>query len=167
VTARILSVLLLAGSLSAPCAGTFDDLAATVGTAFDQESATFAEGAYDILLGVHGAIVEAMAADPAPEPCELSRFAALDVMVSYNLGCLEALAGRTEEAFTWLTLAVESGYADPEWMAQDPDLSSLAGDERFQSLVDAAGRNGLETTPVDCGGSCGEDGGCCGGNSCE
>jgi Flp pilus assembly protein TadD len=55
----------------------------------------------------------------------------------YNLGCLAALQGRRDEAFTLLREAVDHGY--PTWadvgIDKDPDLQSLHGDPRFAAII--------------------------------
>jgi hypothetical protein len=163
---RMNLAMLLAVIVPTAFAGGLCDLTAMVGGAFDPETGTFVDGAYDVLLEAHGAIAEALAADSALVSGEHEGLVALDCMVSYNLGCLSALAGDPEEAFLWLGSAVESGYPDPEWMAQDPDLASLAGDARFQELLDGALVN-RQALPEPCGGTCGSDGGCCGAGDCE
>jgi hypothetical protein len=159
-------VMFLVGIVPIALAGGLCDLTAMVGEAFDSETGTLVEGAYDILIEAHGAIAEAMAADSALAPGELEGLNALNCMVAYNLGCLSALAGDPEEAFLWLGYSVESGYPDPEWMAGDPDLSSLIADARFQVLLDGALAN-RQALPEPCGGTCGEGGGCCGAGDCE
>jgi len=164
---RMNLAMLLAIVVPSAFAGGLCDITAMVGGAFDPETGTFVDGAYDVLLGAHGAIAEALAADSALAPGELEGLVALDCMVSYNLGCLSALAGDAEEAFLWLGNAVESGYPDPEWMAQDPDLASLTGDARFQELLDGALVNRQALPAEACGGTCGADGGCCGTGNCQ
>jgi eukaryotic-like serine/threonine-protein kinase len=55
----------------------------------------------------------------------------------YNLGCIAAHRGRPDEAFSWLRQAVDHGLAPfaDLGMDQDPDLKSLHGDPRFETLV--------------------------------
>lgn len=54
----------------------------------------------------------------------------------YNLACSLALSERPAAALRTLRRAVELGYADHDWMENDPDLASLRGHETFQALVD-------------------------------
>ncbi len=49
---------------------------------------------------------------------ELCALDAIECMVMYNLACLEAMNGNTEEAFTWLSGSVDAGYGDPDWMPE-------------------------------------------------
>jgi serine/threonine protein kinase/tetratricopeptide (TPR) repeat protein len=58
-----------------------------------------------------------------------------DPGVLYNVACLYALEGRTDEAISCLAQAFEAGFGAREWIAQDPDLESLRGDPRFRALV--------------------------------
>ena len=53
----------------------------------------------------------------------------------YNLACAYALTGDADSALTELQLAVDSGYADPVHMAQDPDLTILRDLPAFQELL--------------------------------
>ena len=66
----------------------------------------------------------------------LSRLCAEDPLVWYNLACSLALSERTDDAFEALTRSVELGYSDYEAMKKDPDLDSLHGDARFESILD-------------------------------
>ncbi|MEA2068172.1 MAG: hypothetical protein U9P12_03125 [Verrucomicrobiota bacterium] len=58
-----------------------------------------------------------------------------DDMVWYNLGCSHSLTNQPDEAFEALTMAVELGYCDYDWMKTDPDLDNLRADPRFESLL--------------------------------
>ncbi|MBW8782446.1 MAG: hypothetical protein JF599_11240 [Verrucomicrobia bacterium] len=53
----------------------------------------------------------------------------------YNLACSLALSKRKSDALRTLERAIELGYADYDWMAQDPDLDTLKKSEGFQNLV--------------------------------
>jgi Flp pilus assembly protein TadD len=53
----------------------------------------------------------------------------------YNLACSLALSRRTAHALGELRRAVELGYVDFEWMAQDPDLESLKKHPGFVALL--------------------------------
>lgn len=57
-----------------------------------------------------------------------------DPYLRYNLGCLEALAGRKENAVNHLKKACQLGLA-PANFRQDSDLASLAGHASFEDLV--------------------------------
>lgn len=54
----------------------------------------------------------------------------------YNLACSLALCRRKAEALTSLRQAVQLGYRDVDWMAQDPDLEILKSHPGFRSLVE-------------------------------
>jgi serine/threonine protein kinase/Flp pilus assembly protein TadD len=55
----------------------------------------------------------------------------------YNVACLYALLGQTEEALDVLTRCVERGCINKGWIQNDTDLSSLHGHPRFQALLDS------------------------------
>jgi Zn-dependent protease len=54
---------------------------------------------------------------------------------AYNAACSLARMGRAGEALDALDQAVALGWKDGEAAAADPDLASLAGEERFVALV--------------------------------
>lgn len=66
----------------------------------------------------------------------LSRLCAEDPVVWYNLACSLALSDRPDDAFDALNRAVELGYNDYDGMKKDPDLASLHGDARFESILE-------------------------------
>jgi len=53
----------------------------------------------------------------------------------YNLACLASRAGHRDEAFAYLSHAVDAGYADAQSMSADADLTPLRTDPRFDKLV--------------------------------
>ncbi len=53
----------------------------------------------------------------------------------YNLACSLALSKRKADALRALLEAVNLGYADYEWMSQDPDLESLKNVREFKALL--------------------------------
>lgn len=55
--------------------------------------------------------------------------------VHYNLACSQALLGRTKDALDSLEHAIELGYDDAGFLADDEDLASLRGETRFQALL--------------------------------
>jgi TolB-like protein/Tfp pilus assembly protein PilF len=57
--------------------------------------------------------------------------------VRYNVACLYALEGEPEKAITCLEDALRRGFANKDWIAQDPDLESIRDDARFQALIAA------------------------------
>jgi hypothetical protein len=141
---------------------TLSEITDMVTAAFDQETGTFAEGAYETLLEAHSMIGVTLEGDSTDEN-EMKTLSAMDCMVMYNLACLEALNGNTDEAFTWLEGSIDAGYGDPDWMLADEDLAGLREDVRFGELVEAAAENEEE----DCTGPCSSGGPCCGSGDCE
>jgi beta-lactamase regulating signal transducer with metallopeptidase domain/Flp pilus assembly protein TadD len=57
---------------------------------------------------------------------------------AYNAACSYALAGRKDDAFTWLNKAMELGFDVGSYLRRDDDLDSLRGDPRFAELKKAA-----------------------------
>jgi Flp pilus assembly protein TadD len=60
-----------------------------------------------------------------------------DALAHYNLACSLALSKRPTDALRHLQSAVDLGYDDPHWMAEDPDLHSLHAHPRFKKLLAA------------------------------
>jgi len=58
-----------------------------------------------------------------------------DPGVRYNVACLYALAGQTDEAIVCLEEVRRRRFGHRDWIEQDPDLDSLRGDPRFQQLL--------------------------------
>ena len=58
-----------------------------------------------------------------------------DPGVLYNVACLYALEGKTDDAISCLAQALQAGFGPREWIVQDPDLESLRELPRFQALV--------------------------------
>ena len=58
-----------------------------------------------------------------------------DGTVRYNLACSYSLLGEVDLALEELTIAIELGYDDLEFMQTDPDLKNVRNDSRFQDLV--------------------------------
>lgn len=53
----------------------------------------------------------------------------------YNLACSLALSKRKADALRSLAEAIQRGYSDYDWMAQDPDLESLKNSPEFKALL--------------------------------
>lgn len=68
--------------------------------------------------------------------------------VAYNAACSLALAGKADEAFKYLSFAVDHGWRDLEHLKSDSDLDSLHDDPRWPALLDkcAAARQAFRTT---------------------
>lgn len=60
--------------------------------------------------------------------------------VRYNIACLYALTGRSENAFEWLEKAIDSGFANVNSVRTDTDLDSLRALPRFKSIEEKAER---------------------------
>jgi len=153
---KLISIIALTVFVAAASAGTevLMEISEKLTACFDQETGTFVDSAYDTLLEAHSMV---NAADLTGER-ELATLKAMNSMVTYNLACLVALQGNSEEALVWLEESVASGYGDPEWMVQDEDLSSLREYPEFAELVTVAEENHVETVH-DCG-NCESSGNC-------
>jgi adenylate cyclase len=57
-----------------------------------------------------------------------------DSAVLYNVACVYALAGLTDDALACLEKAIRNGFGHREWLDHDSDLASLRDDPRFQAL---------------------------------
>ena len=58
-----------------------------------------------------------------------------DPATLYNVACMYALQGRTDQAFGLLDKALDHGFAQRDWIEHDADLRSLRGDPRFRTLL--------------------------------
>ena len=58
-----------------------------------------------------------------------------DPGAAYNLGRAYASCGENDEAFHWLTQALEFGYNDFRFLRDDPALAGLKTDPRFAELL--------------------------------
>jgi serine/threonine protein kinase/Flp pilus assembly protein TadD len=57
-----------------------------------------------------------------------------DSMILYNAACVYCAMNNTADALIAIKKAWESGYRDPIWTRQDPDLALLHGDPEFERL---------------------------------
>jgi len=53
----------------------------------------------------------------------------------YNVACVHARLGETDEAIDCLERAVKSGFGLREWLENDPDFATVRGDPRFQAIL--------------------------------
>lgn len=67
----------------------------------------------------------------------LSQLRPDDPVVSYNLACSHAVLNQPAEALQALRRAIESGYCDLEYMAEDPDLASLRSHPEYIRMIQA------------------------------
>ena len=70
-----------------------------------------------------------------------------DYAAPYDLACVYALRGQTEQAFVFLKKAVEMGFRDTEHITKDEDLTSLRKDSRFNQILDIS-RQPFEAKPI-------------------
>lgn len=56
----------------------------------------------------------------------------------YNAACVYGVLGEKKPALEMLRKALQSGYANLEWLRRDPDLDCLHGDPEFERLVNPA-----------------------------
>jgi len=78
----------------------------------------------------HGRIADGLRMDR-----KLVRLLPENATAHYNLACSLALLQRKHDALRSLNRAVELGYKDFDWMAQDPDLDGLKEHPEFVSLL--------------------------------
>jgi non-specific serine/threonine protein kinase len=58
-----------------------------------------------------------------------------EVSILYNVGCVYALVGKTDEALDCLEKALDNGFSQIEWIENDPDLDELRELDRFSALL--------------------------------
>lgn len=78
-------------------------------------------------LGEHGKSYDWACRALAIDPQETS--------ILYNVACVYALLGRSEDAISCLSRVMELGTFYKNWAAKDSDLDSLRSDPRFQALL--------------------------------
>lgn len=67
-----------------------------------------------------------------------------DSTALYNLACCYSLWGRTDEAVTYLGLAIDAGFDDVSHMDKDTDLDPIREDRRVKEMLDALRRKKAE-----------------------
>jgi eukaryotic-like serine/threonine-protein kinase len=65
----------------------------------------------------------------------------------YYFGCMAASAGHRDEAFEYLSKAIDLGFRHPETITGESDLKTLHGDPRFEALVAKASQSAAQSTP--------------------
>lgn len=58
-----------------------------------------------------------------------------DPMLLYNVACVYAQLGKTEEALSSVERAVDKGFGHKEWIEHDTDLDSIRDNPRFKALA--------------------------------
>ena len=61
-----------------------------------------------------------------------------DTMILYNSACVYCVLKDEKAAIVALKKAWDSGYRNPLWTRQDPDLALLHGNPEFEALYPAA-----------------------------
>ncbi|MGD0816033.1 MAG: hypothetical protein ABSA83_20770 [Verrucomicrobiota bacterium] len=64
----------------------------------------------------------------------LSKLLPDDSLVHYNLACSYSLTRQLESSIAALDIAINLGYRDFKWMAQDPDLENLREDPDYKRI---------------------------------
>lgn len=65
---------------------------------------------------------------------QLSQLRPDDPLVQYNLACSYSLTGNFNQAVAALDKALDLGYADFKWLAQDPDLHDLRQHPLYKNI---------------------------------
>jgi tetratricopeptide (TPR) repeat protein len=65
---------------------------------------------------------------------QLARLRPKDPLVFYNLACSCSLMGEYDRGFDALERALNLGYRDFRWLAQDPDLDNLRQHPQFRAI---------------------------------
>ncbi len=68
---------------------------------------------------------------------KLARLRPKDPLVHYNLACSLSLKRQKTQAVRALRRAVALGYADAEYLSEDPDLAPLHDLKSFKELLEA------------------------------
>ncbi len=55
----------------------------------------------------------------------------------YNVACTYSVLGKLDEALSVLERALDKGYANKEWMENDPDLAGIRGTPRYEAILQA------------------------------
>jgi len=78
------------------------------------------------------------------------RYAAREGVVDlwYDLACLAVRTGHRDEAFDYLSHAVDAGYNNAPFMRTDEDLKPLRNDSRFDKLLATATAAGRQPAPI-------------------
>jgi serine/threonine protein kinase/Tfp pilus assembly protein PilF len=59
-----------------------------------------------------------------------------DAATLYNAACLFCIMGEIEKCFECLEKSVDNGFAHPQWLENDPDLTEIRKDPRYKKLLD-------------------------------
>ncbi len=64
-----------------------------------------------------------------------------DATAHYNLACSLVLSDRRRDALKTLKQAIDLGYADYDWMENDPDLTKLHTYPEFRDMIETLKNN--------------------------
>lgn len=53
----------------------------------------------------------------------------------YNMACSYSLMNKVDQAVKWLRKAIDAGYDDAEWMANDTDLDNIREHPKFKDML--------------------------------
>jgi hypothetical protein len=59
----------------------------------------------------------------------------------YNMACCSSLNNSSDDAFSYLEVALSKGYTDLDWILKDSDLTSLHSDTRWKDIVSRVENN--------------------------
>ena len=101
------------------------------------ESVLRRDPAYAIVVELLGGLYtrQGRIADGLKMDRKLVRLRPDSALARYNLACSLALSRRKSDALRELHQAIRLGYADLDWMLQDPDLDVLKSHPEFQALL--------------------------------
>lgn len=101
------------------------------------ESVLRRDGAYADVIEILGGLYTKTGriADGLKMDRKLVRLQPDNSTAHYNLACSLALTRQKSAALKSLKHAIELGYRDFDWMAQDPDLESLKKHPAFTALL--------------------------------
>ena len=147
---KLLALTCVAACAMAQQAG---DLGAAADTAYQAQNWREAERLYQQLIRDHPAVgrywyrlgVSQHKAGHNQEA--LSTFQSAKVkgfpsfFVDYGMAEVYASTGKSNEAFEALTEATKKGFAQPDQLTSDTDLTSIRDDSRFAAILDHAKRN--------------------------
>jgi hypothetical protein len=58
-----------------------------------------------------------------------------DSMLLYNVACIFSMAGRVDDALSFIEGAVAAGLTQREWLEHDSNLDAIRSSPRFQAVM--------------------------------
>ena len=135
-TMRLLLVLLMVAAVC-PAAAALQDDDAPQADAAKERQARLAE----LSRAMRDCVAKEDWAGAAATCRELIELAPKHPVPQYNLACYLARQGKTDEALTALSAAIDKGFSDADHITTDPDLESLRTSETFAALIKRAHEN--------------------------